>query len=144
MSTTQAMVSFPSTLLSLFSFYLIQLGAIFLFSSFHPKMPVSAVPSPPILDATVNTHPIGTSDDEFDAIDSPLANEHTGSAVNQQLVELSHYCWKEVWMSLWKSADPKFPLGDKPNSHIRSLVASMSVLGFAYFNGMLTTRWSAE
>lgn len=51
-------------------------------------------------------------DDKLDALETPLANELGGSAVDAQLVYLSYYRYKEVWKSVTQIRGPILPLGD--------------------------------
>lgn len=75
--------------------------------------------SSPFIGATVDRDPILLSDEELDALGAPLANKLAGSAVNLHPVELSHFWYDGVWMSVWQIVEPKFPLWNFQRSRKR-------------------------
>lgn len=83
------------------------------------------------------------SDDNFDALSAVLANDPTSSTVNRQQVDLSHYRYEEVTLSVEQIADPTFPLRDIQSSCVKILVALMSVLAFDYRKRTITVTRSA-
>lgn len=84
------------------------------------------------------------SDDRFNALDAPLATELACCALNVQPVEVSHYCYEEVWLSIQQIACATFRLRHIQWDHIRSLVSSICALSFDYHNGTITVTWTVE
>lgn len=66
---------------------------------------------------------------KFYSLDALLTTKLYGSAVNVQLVELDHYRYGDVWMTVNHIAGPTFPLPHIPRRHVKNLVASMRELG---------------
>lgn len=85
-------LSFNSLLILFpFSFRLISI----LYSSL--KRPTPSMPASAATDDNVIPDQIVVSDDDFDALDAPLANELLERALNVQPVEPGHYRYEEVW-----------------------------------------------
>lgn len=83
------------------------------------------MPSFPILGATVNTDLLLISDDEFDTFNAPLVNDLASSAVILEPVELSHYHYEEVWMSVDQIPSSTYPLRDIQSSQVKCLIVSI-------------------
>lgn len=78
---------------------------------FNPQLSSSAVLTSAVPDVGILPDPIVVSNDEVEALDAPLSNELASSAVSEQLAELSHCSYEEVWMSAEEIADPTFHWG---------------------------------
>lgn len=85
---------------------------------------------------------IMVSNNTIDAVGASLANELAGTAADMPTVELRHYRYKKVCMSVEQIANPKFPLCDIQRRHVKDQIASTRALGFDYRNEMVTVTWS--
>lgn len=91
-------------------------------------MSISSVPSLPVLGLAVNADQILVTDVASNAIEAPLTNRLACSAVNVQPVDLSHYGYKMVLMSVLQNLDPTFLPSDIQRNHVQDVVASMGRL----------------
>lgn len=71
-------------------------------------------------------------------------NELTGSAVNVQAVESSHYQYGMVWLSVKHTAASTFPLRDAQSGHLERLAALLRVLALYCRHGTIIVTKSAE
>lgn len=82
------------------------------------------------------------SDDGFHAVETPLANELAGSAVNVLLMEIIYYRYEEICQSFELISDLTFLLRDIKSSHDTGVFASTPALKSDYHNFVLTVRSS--
>lgn len=152
-SFSQSTLSNPVYLsFSSFYFFPFFLSLLFLLTSsdlfiyvsiFIQEKSTSSVLASPVPVATVTTVSI-VSNDQFNSLDVPFANELAGNAVSVEPVELSHYHFEEVLQSVEQIADPTIPLRDVPNSHVKILATSTHSIAFAYRNRMIAVKSSAD
>lgn len=100
-------------------------------------MSISSLPSSSVFGAIVIVDPIVVSDDEFNALYSPLGTDLSSSTVSVQAAELSHYCYDEVWISVGKISDPTFPVRNMQRGSVKTLVLSIEALRFDHLNEMI-------
>lgn len=102
------------------------------------------IPASSILCANVIPSATVASDDQIVALDAPLANELDRSAVDVLQIDIEHYRYEKLWLSVGYIADPTFALRDIQSSQVKSQVASKGALAFDYLNVVISATWSLE
>lgn len=95
-------------------------------------MSISSIPASPFSGFNATPSPTVVLNDTLHALDRALANKLAGSAVSLQPVELRHYGYEEVRLSVEQNADTIFPLRDVKSNQVSSLVALILQIIFDY------------
>lgn len=107
-------------------------------------MSTSSIPAFAVPGANVISDPMLRLNDMIDALDTSLANEPAGSAVNVQSVELSNYHCEKMCLSVEQFSDPVFPPHDVQSSHLRSRSAPLCRFTFDNLEGVVSATLSTE